>query len=110
MLCKILIWGNNVLYFAYGSMLDWDEMQCRCPSVKFVCLAALKGHRLEFTRKSQNRGCGVADVVPDSGKDVWGVIYDIPEREIGRLDKAEELVRLLADIILILKSTIGIFH
>jgi len=28
--------GVNLLYFAYGSNLDWSQMKKRCPSAEFV--------------------------------------------------------------------------
>ena len=59
------------LYFAYGSNLHWPQMKERCPSARFHCVAKLKDHRLAFTRKSISRDCGVADVVPEQGHDVW---------------------------------------
>jgi len=58
-----------MLYFAYGSMMDLGEMRGRCTSAKFVAVAKLPDHSLQFTRRSIKRGCGVADVVPEPGKD-----------------------------------------
>ncbi len=78
-----------MLYFAYGSNLDWEQMKERCSTARFVCNAVLRDHKLAFTRKSINRGCGAADVIPDSGKEVWGVVYQISDRDVGKLDKAE---------------------
>ena len=49
-----------MLYFAYGSNMEWKQMRERCPSAMFVCIAKLKDRRLAFTRKSKDRGCGVA--------------------------------------------------
>jgi len=81
-----------MLYFAYGSNMDWSQMRERCPSARFVCVAKLKDHRLAFTRKSEKRGCGVSDVIPDLGHDVWGIVYEIDLRDLGRLDKCEGFV------------------
>jgi gamma-glutamylcyclotransferase len=78
-----------MLYFAYGSNLDWAQMRQRCPSARFVCVAKLPGHRLAFTRKSKGRGCGVADVVPEANADVWGAVFEIDDRDIGSLDATE---------------------
>jgi gamma-glutamylcyclotransferase len=78
-----------MLYFAYGSNLDWAQMKCRCPLAKFVCRAKLPAHRLAFTLKSVKRDCGVADVLPDHSKDVWGVVYELPDNELKNLDKRE---------------------
>lgn len=78
-----------MLYFAYGSNLDWSQMRDRCPSARFVRVAKLKDHRLAFTRYSDFRKGGVADVIPEAGQEVWGVVYEIEEQDIGRLDTCE---------------------
>jgi gamma-glutamylcyclotransferase (GGCT)/AIG2-like uncharacterized protein YtfP len=78
-----------MLYFAYGSNVDWAQMNQRCPLAKFVCRAKLPAHRLAFTLKSATRDCGVADVLPDQTKDVWGVVYELPDNQLKNLDKRE---------------------
>lgn len=78
-----------MLYFAYGSNLDWDQMRERCPSASFVTLAKLKDHCLGFTRESTERECGVADVVQSKGDEVWGAVYNIDEMDVSELDKHE---------------------
>jgi cation transport regulator ChaC len=79
-----------MLYFAYGSNMDWEQMRMRCPSSSFVTTATLPGHRLAFTRRSKIRKCGVADVVPAPFGEVWGVVYRIVRRaDIERLDRRE---------------------
>ena len=76
-------------YFAYGSNMSWDELRAWCPSAEFVTIARLPDHRLDFTRYSQRRRGGVADVVPSNGDEVWGVLYDIPSDELPALDRKE---------------------
>ena len=78
-----------MLTFAYGSNLDWRQTRDRCPSARFVCVAKLKAHRLVFPRKSEGRGCGVAGVEPNQDSTVWGVVYQIDEADVGKLDKCE---------------------
>jgi len=78
-----------MLYFAYGSNMHSDQMKCRCPLAKFVCRAKLPKHRLAFTLKSVTRDCGVADVLFDQAKNVWGVVYELPDNELKNLDKKE---------------------
>ena len=78
-----------MLYFAYGSNLDWLQMKNRCPSARFVCVARLAGYRLAFTRFSDRRRCGVADVIETEGNEVWGVIYQLDECDFGPLDNYE---------------------
>ncbi len=81
-----------MLYFAYGSNMDWDQIKERCPSAGFFSAAKLKDHRLAFSRKSEIRGCGSADAIPEQGQNVWGVIYQIDEEDFGQLDAAEDII------------------
>jgi gamma-glutamylcyclotransferase len=78
-----------IVYFAYGSNLDKEQMQNRCPSSCFLCKALLENYKLAFTRKSTKRGGGVADIVESVGSRVWGVVYQLDERELESLDKRE---------------------
>ena len=78
-----------MLYFAYGSNLDYPQMENRCPSAQFVGIALLKDYDFDFTRKSKNRGCGVMDIVKADGEQVWGVVYQIDELDIEKLDQSE---------------------
>jgi gamma-glutamylcyclotransferase (GGCT)/AIG2-like uncharacterized protein YtfP len=81
-----------MLYFAYGSNMHSGQMKERCPSAKFVCRAKLPGHRLAFTLKSVERRCGVADVLRDEAKAVWGVVYELAANELKDLDKDESFL------------------
>ena len=78
-----------MLYFAYGSNLEWAQMKQRCRLAKFVCRAKLPAYRLAFTLKSVSRDCGVADVLPDQTREVWGVVYELPDNQLKKLDKRE---------------------
>jgi gamma-glutamylcyclotransferase len=78
-----------MLNFAYGSNMDWDQMRARCPSARFVGKAVLRDYKLAFTRLSTRRKCGVSDVIRAPGDRAWGVVYEIDERDLGRLDKCE---------------------
>lgn len=78
-----------MLYFAYGSNLDCQQMRSRCPPVQFVCRAALRGYDFGFTRLSTRRQCGVMDIVKSEGKKVWGVVYRIADPDVSSLDNAE---------------------
>jgi gamma-glutamylcyclotransferase (GGCT)/AIG2-like uncharacterized protein YtfP len=77
------------LYFAYGSNLSFQQIRERCPSARFVCTARLDDFDLAFTRYSERRKSGVADIVEKKGEQVWGVVYQIDELDLGRLDKCE---------------------
>jgi gamma-glutamylcyclotransferase len=77
-----------MLYFAYGSNMDWQRMKERCPSARFVCIALLESFNFDFKWKCRD-GHGVMNVVEDPTSEVWGVVYQIDELDIGRLDYKE---------------------
>jgi gamma-glutamylcyclotransferase len=78
-----------MLYFAYGSNMNWNQIKERCQSAGFVCIARMPGFRFDFTRKSNDRGCGVMDIVKDENGHVWGVVFQIDEYDLGQLNKSE---------------------
>ena len=69
--------------------MNWNQMQERCQSSRAVGIAVLRDHRLAFTRRSVNRGCGVADLIAEEGAHVWGVVYEIDDLDVGKLDASE---------------------
>jgi hypothetical protein len=78
-----------VLYFAYGSNLDWDQMRSRCPSAQFVAVVTLPDHRLVFPRFSVGRRCDVASIAAAEREVVWGVVYEIDGSDRNALDACE---------------------
>lgn len=80
---------SRLLYFAYGSNLDYNQMRRRCPGAKVVSRAKLPGFRLAFTRFSGTRRCGVADIIESAQDAVEGVVYSIGQEDAERLDRFE---------------------
>ncbi len=78
-----------MLYFAFGSNLDPVQMRERCPAHRVVGMAALHDHRLVFPRFSERWGGGAASVQPAHGRTVWGVVYDLNDEDLARLDGFE---------------------
>jgi len=78
-----------MLYFAFGSNLNPDQMARRCPGHVVVGLAALKDHRLAFPLSSHDWGGGVAGVAVAHGSTVWGVVYDLTDEHVAALDRYE---------------------
>jgi gamma-glutamylcyclotransferase (GGCT)/AIG2-like uncharacterized protein YtfP len=78
-----------LLYFAYGSNLDREQMQRRCPGARLVGRAVLHGYRLAFAGWSQGWGGGVATVEPCPGSHVPGAIYEVTAEHVATLDRAE---------------------
>jgi gamma-glutamylcyclotransferase len=77
-------------YFAYGSNMNWPQMQRRCPSAQFVCVARLVNYEFGITRHSRLRNCGTANVIPAHGKEVCGIVYDVSEADLVTLDSFED--------------------
>jgi gamma-glutamylcyclotransferase (GGCT)/AIG2-like uncharacterized protein YtfP len=82
--------GSEVLYFAYGSNMDWQQMQRRCPSSKFVCIARLPDYQFAIARHSRLRHCGTATIVAQYGSDVWGIVYEVSDEDLIALDAFED--------------------
>ncbi|MGH7888688.1 MAG: gamma-glutamylcyclotransferase family protein [Candidatus Binatia bacterium] len=77
-------------YFAYGSNLNWVQMQRRCPTSKFVCAARLLDYQFGITRHSRLRDCGTANVFPVKGQQVWGAVYDVSDADLIVMDGFED--------------------
>ena len=78
-----------MLYFAYGSKLDPEQMKQRCPDHKVVGLASLHDHRLWFPRTSHAWGGGVASIQLAHGTELWGIVYELSEADMAALDQYE---------------------
>ena len=78
-----------IKYFAYGSNLDLPQMKRRCPSSKLISKGSLSGYRLTFNRFSSGWGGGVADVIQEQGSEVWGLVFEISDSDLERLDRYE---------------------
>ena len=76
-------------YFAYGSNMSAAVMSLACPGSRFLCRARLPGHGLAFTRRSVRTGSGVADIVADPARVVWGVLYELGDEDLAALDRKE---------------------
>lgn len=78
-----------MLYFAYGSNLDPEQMKTLCPGHSVVGLAVLHDHRLGFPLFSNQWEGGVAGLLHAHGEKVWGVLYEVTESDLAALDTYE---------------------
>ncbi|MFT4256152.1 MAG: gamma-glutamylcyclotransferase family protein [Pseudoxanthomonas sp.] len=76
------------LYFAYGSNLLRERLLARCPGAIFIGRACLPGHRLTFDKVSRD-GSGKCAFVPAQNSRVEGVLWEIPDVELPKLDRME---------------------
>ena len=77
-------------YFAYGSNMDWAQMQRRCPSSRYVAVARLPHYRFAIARHSRLRDCGTANIFADPGSEVWGIVYDVTGQDLLIMDGFED--------------------
>ena len=82
------------LYFAYGSNMDENNFNKRLilSDLKHYgrMHGELKGYKLEFNKKaSDNYRKGYANITPDAGFIVEGVLYSIPNSGLKTLDTFE---------------------
>ena len=79
-----------MLYFDYGSIMNWPQMQRRCRSSRFVCTARLPDYRFAIARHSRLRDCGTANIFPEPGSTVWGIVYEVNESDMLIMDSFED--------------------
>ena len=79
-----------IRYFAYGSNMLAERLQARCPSAKPRWVASASNYALTFCKKSKD-GSGKATLssCPTDRRPVFGIVFDLDEYELPKLDKAE---------------------
>jgi gamma-glutamylcyclotransferase (GGCT)/AIG2-like uncharacterized protein YtfP len=70
-------------YFAYGSNMDRNQMNNRCPDNHLIGQGLLPNYRFIINSR------GVASVVVDSGSKVLGIIFRISIKDERTLDRYE---------------------
>jgi cation transport regulator ChaC len=80
-----------MLHFAYGSNLSSRFLMSHCPIARFLVRACLPNYRVEFRFYSQRRQGGISSIVFHPGSLTRGVIYEILEEEMLRLDEVESV-------------------
>lgn len=80
---------EQVLYFAYGSNMDPEQIKARCPDAELVGIGVLPDHALCFPRRSTKRNCGVSSVAPAAGREAWGVVLRLTPKDLASLDASE---------------------
>ena len=76
----------EIYYVAYGSNLDTERMERRCPEAKIVGTSEIKGYRLLFKRSLT--GC-YATIEQDANCSVPVLVYKMSENDEFRLDRCE---------------------
>ena len=83
---------GTLLYFAYGSNMNRNQMAFRCPDAEPVDTLRLLNYRLAF--RDNGSGTGVATILPERGSYVDGVLWRISTEDERHLDHYEGFPRL----------------
>jgi gamma-glutamylcyclotransferase (GGCT)/AIG2-like uncharacterized protein YtfP len=81
---------DRVWYFAYGSNMDVARMLTRKAPFTRRIKGRVSDHRLVFNKIADDYpGFGFANIIPEQGYDVMGVLYELNEAGLTALDEPE---------------------
>lgn len=78
-----------MLYFAYGSNLNYKQMNYTCPDNKFIKRACLDDYEFAYDGHSNKWDGAVANILKSVDNIVWGGLYEISESDLANLDRRE---------------------
>lgn len=78
-----------MLYFAYGSNMNEDELIDKDVTILRTEKVLLKDYKIALTRNSDTRKGGVLDIIPENGEVAEGVLFNIPDTDITKINKKE---------------------
>lgn len=78
-----------ILIFAYGSNLDVEQMERRCPSARVRAEGRIANHRLAFAGYSHGWRGAVATLIHMPRRLTRGIVYAISKEDLLRLDGFE---------------------
>lgn len=83
--------ASNSIYLAYGSNLNLEQMEWRCPYATVVGPVEVPGYRLLFRGHNES---AVATIEPDEDSSVPALLWEITPRCEEALDRYEGWPRL----------------
>jgi len=75
----IFQYGSN----AFSERLNSDK-RLKGDALPIELVVTVGSFRLDFTTWSEGNQCAAADIVPDSDRRIWGVLYRIPDHLVER--------------------------
>lgn len=79
----------TILYFAYGSNMFTPRLRFRIAACRPVGVATLTGYGLRFHKRSKKDGSAKCNALAVVGAQVHGVLFELPEADIGELHRLE---------------------
>src|SRR3712207_783358 len=76
--------SDGMLYFAYCTLLDRDEMRRFCPNAQPRGVGRITGWRVGFAAYAEGRGG--CQLLPEPEHDIWGLLYELSDAEMAGLD------------------------
>lgn len=77
-------------FFLYGDLLNPSQLTRRAPEHRFLYLAALADHTVQFCRWSSQWRCGLASVVHSMGEKTWGGVFELTDEDVAIMDQFEQ--------------------
>jgi len=78
-----------MLYFAYGSNMNHEQMKNRCPSAVFIQASKLNNYKFVYDGHSSTRSGAVANITEKKGNIVMGGLFEINNADLVSLDGYE---------------------
>ncbi|CAG9862317.1 unnamed protein product [Phyllotreta striolata] len=81
--------NNKTMYFAFGSNLLASRMHVMNPTAVRAGVGKLQDYKLDFVAYSKLWKGYAATIVPKMGSHVWGALWEIPTKDLDKLDQQE---------------------
>lgn len=78
-----------MLYFAYGSNMDLEQLRERIGEVKDGAPAILNGYELRFNKRSVKDEYGRANLIIEPDVITEGVIFELTKKQFTQMDRRE---------------------
>jgi gamma-glutamylcyclotransferase (GGCT)/AIG2-like uncharacterized protein YtfP len=76
-----------MLYFAYCTLLDLNEMHKYCPAALPIGTGRLDEYRLTFATYTPGSTGGGCQLEAETGGEIFGVLYELTDTDVANLDK-----------------------
>ena len=87
-MAQFKIGSDESIYFAYGTLLEYAEIEKFCPNAVSMGIHRLSGYRLGFAACGPDPSSGGCTLVKDPNNTMYGILYKMPLKERHVLDKA----------------------
>ena len=69
--------------------MDKHQIKERFSNAIHALIGLIPNHRIDFTKRSIKRNCGLADILQSQGDIVLGIIYNITDEDFISFDMVE---------------------